>query len=230
MWAESLTNLTAGGPGEGGKANRQQRSAFTVHLSREQRHSLLLIVLPLTSNSDLIVSSATISRLFVYTTSNIDRSQISRRQAKLFLTIRAMTIACGRSKRPGVLSSISLVRMFVCYADLSGTTVFAEESLRAAQPISLVRMRVCFAELLGTTVFAEKHPRATWLVSLGRNDSFVALLLVISTNARECAATEPCISMVSVIVIRTTTNRRSVLDTQVPTSYGRRLNGLKEYS
>ena len=57
--------------------NSGKLSLFMCRASND--NSLLLIVLPLTSNSDLIVSSATISRLFVYATSNLDRSRTSQR-------------------------------------------------------------------------------------------------------------------------------------------------------
>ena len=120
--------------------------------------------------------------------------------------------------------------MRVCFADLSGTTVFAEERGGATQPISLVRMRVCFADLLGNTVSAEKRLRATWTLSLDSNDSLNAELLGISTNARISADTGLCISMVSMNVTRTITDRRSALAMQVTKSCGRNLNGLQEYS
>lgn len=94
----------------------------------------------------------------------------------------------------------------------------------------MVRMRVCYADLLGTTIFAKIRPRATWPLSLDPNDSVVAGLLGISTNAKYSADMGMCISAVSMNVTRTITNRRSVLATQVPKSYGTNLNGLQEHS
>jgi hypothetical protein len=195
-WA---TNLTAGGAE--GRAGNRRGSVFTSHCScvaRAMNNSLLIIVLSLTSNSDLIVSTATTTRSAYCLPINriFDRSRISRRQARLFSTIRAMIIAFGRQKRSGVLDCTSLVRIRVYLADLLDATIFAESCLRAIR-----------------------------LISLDLSDNFIARLLDTTTNIRVSAGTDLRISMASVNVTETMLDRSSVQARQIPGRHARYLDG-----
>ena len=69
-----------------------------------------------------------------------------------------MAIAFDRSKRPGDLNDSSLVRI-----------------------------RPCFADILGTTAFAENRPGVTQFISLDLNDISPTGISDISTNARKRA-------------------------------------------
>lgn len=106
-----------------------------------------------------------------------------------------MAIAFDRSRQPGVLNSISLVSICLCFADILDTSAFAEKRFRVLNSISMVSIHVYFTDIPGTTVFVEKHTRAARLISLVSIRSYFADILGTTALAEERLRATWCISL-----------------------------------